>query len=153
MPRTPRLKRAHLKQRRTMIDEIRLRDMNRQAHKRAAGIGSLIADIYGFNRLDIDRNYANAKRVLIGLDTCNIQSSRAEVIAKINRVADFAECVFSVKDKAMYLIRDEDCFYFLFRVRGAYYKKSVPYKPRAKAMDRYETETITWNQFVSESER
>jgi hypothetical protein len=147
MPRMSRLKRAHLNQRRTMIDEIRLRDMNREAHKRAAGIGKLIDDIYGFNRVDTDREYANARRVLVGLDTCNAQSSRAEVVAKINRVADFAERLF----EGMYLIRDGELFYFLFRVKGVYYKKSVLYNSRTKAMDRFGAEKIIWDRFISEN--
>jgi hypothetical protein len=174
MPRMSRLKRAHLKQRRTMIDEIRLRDMNRQAHKRANGIHHVVADMLGDDCLEnyvrvgdrfiagdkiyLDRSKAStrfeqAKRRLVALDVCKEGSSRAEVIAKINRIADFAECVFKNGKNSLYLLRDGEFYSFLFRVKGEYYKRSVQYNSRTKAMDKYGQEKITWISFVSETER
>jgi hypothetical protein len=152
MGRISRVKRAYLKQKRTRVDEIRLRELNREAHARAASgqISKQFVDIWGFGPTDTDRNFANLKRKLLGLDECNEQTSRAEILAKLNKIADFTELVFRLGDKAMFLLRDGDYYYFLYRERGNYYKKSVFYDSRTKAMDRFNNERIIWIKFYKE---
>jgi hypothetical protein len=152
MGRISRVKRAYLKQKRTRVDEIRLRELNREAHDRAASGHHVLVrkDIYGFGPIDTDEQFNNFKRRLLGLEECSIKSSREEILAKMNRVADSAELVYRIGDKAMFLIRDGNYYYFLYRERGKYYKKSVLYDSRTKAMDRNNTERITWIKVYSE---
>lgn len=151
MARTSRLKKAYLKHRRTAIDEIRMREMARDGHKRAAGMGVVVVDIYGFVPSDLTSDYANVRRKWLHLYPSMVKSSREEILSKINRVADFAEIVFRLGDKALFLLRDGDYFYFLYRERGVFYKKSILYRSRTHAMDRFQQETIIWDRLYTES--
>lgn len=136
MARASRLRRAYLKQRRSAIDEIRLRDMNRAAHRRARSGIKFVKDVYGYTPVDIDSNFSNFRRKMLGLGECVVTSSREDILAKCNRVRDFAECIFRLDSKAMYLLREQDgTYYFLYRERGSYYKKSILYKDRTRAME------------------
>jgi hypothetical protein len=150
--RTSRTRRAYLRQKSTRVDEIRLRELNREAHDRATSGHHVLVreDVYGFGPIDTNEEFNNFKRRLLGLKECSVKSSREEILVKMNRVADTAELVFRFGDKAMFLIRDANYFYFLYREKGNYYKKSVYYDSRTKAMDRYTKERIIWIKFYKE---
>jgi hypothetical protein len=139
------------KQKRTGVDQLRLKQMNNEAHLRAMTLHSehtikLFKNIYGILPDDINRDFANVMRRLQGLGECSVTSSREEVIAKLNRVADRTTMVYSIGDRALYLMEAEEGYYFFYRCKGKYYKKSLVYSTRAKAMDRYDHEKITWMQ-------
>lgn len=143
------------KQKRTGVDQLRLKEMNNEAHLRAMTLHSpntikLFKNIYGILPDDINRDFANVMRRLQGLGECSVTSSREEVIAKLNRVADNTSMVFSIGDRALYLMQSEAGYYFFYRCKGKFYKRSLVYATRAKAMDRYDHEKITWIQFCND---
>ena len=157
------------KQRRYAVDEVRLREMNREARLRAAVIrphpGSKktieqvnfelrIKDLMGVMPDELPSELNRKRRVFLGLDSKeSLYTPRDLVMFRVNRIMDTAECVFRVDDRAMYLIRNENGYwYFLFRVKGKYYEKSVKYDSRSKAVDRYDNNNISWIDFFSETE-
>lgn len=144
--RLTRARRQQLKQRRSAIDEIRLRELNREGRDRAASLGQP-----SLTPVDITEEYALVRRRLIGLNEVSPRSSREEVLVKVNRLRDVTEVVHHVDRSTMFLLRTGDgYYYFVFRVKGVYYKKSVLYDSRTKAMSRYDTNRIIWDSFHSE---
>ena len=158
------------KQRRYAVDEIRLREMNRQAHLRAAVIQPhpkanktstqihferAVRDIVGIAADELPSELNRKRREFLGLEDKSLKTPRDLVMQRVNRMTDNAECVFKVDKRAMYLIRDvrdRRYWYFLYREKGSYYKKSVKYDSRTKAMDRYETEKISWVEIFDDTE-
>lgn len=162
------------KQRRYAVHEIKMKELNSEAHRRSRP--SVALDIYKEReypvdpntgqpskryrlktvvvplKVDLDTQYSNARRVMYGLGEIDTPTAREEVLAKLKDVSRFAECIFSVENKRMYMIYDrrEDGYYFIYRELGVYYKKSLVYKNRSKAMDRYNNERITWVKVVTE---
>lgn len=156
MARIPRLKRLYLRQRRSGIEKIKLRELNNEAHRRAAAISSerfkrICKDMFGFDPQDIDSRTNDVRRKFIGLDECHIKTPREEILARVNFLAERAELIHRVDTKALFLIRDYNNYYFfVYRETGLYYKKSLHYDSRTTAMKRYNDERITWLHFYNE---
>lgn len=156
MARQSRIRRAYLKQKRSGVAELKLRDMNREAHARAASIGSqtfqiVAKDIFGIIPDDITRNIANIRRKFLGLDECTIQSSREEILARVSLLSERSILLNRIGNRATWLIRDHNnLYFFVYRVTGDYLKKSLKYTSRTTAMERYSAEKITWLHFFDE---
>lgn len=155
-------------QRRYAVDEIRLREMNREAHARAAVIrphpGSKksieqvnferrVEDLMGVLPDELPSELNKRRRVFLGLDSdASQQTPRDLVMYRMNRMADHAECLFRAGNRAMYLIRTETGYwYFLYREKGKFYEKSVKYKSKAMAMDKYERNDVSWIAFFRDT--
>lgn len=154
--------RAYLKQRRQGVAEIRHRQMLYEAQGRARGIGlvrtvRIAKDVFDICPDDILSSFANLRRKLLGLGECSVESSREQILARLNKMADCTEVVYRLGDpeqKALFLIRTEDkYFYFIYRERGKYYKKSAFYPTRTAAMERYNNKYpgILWVKIVHET--
>lgn len=163
MSRNPKLRRLQ-KQRKYAVDQIRLRELNREAHLRAQGITAEIIqkvckDVYGIIPDDITMQINDIRRRFLGIVGWPETTTREQILLHLNHLKDRTEVLYRVGAQTMYLIRETDGYYggesdwhfFLFRVRGSYYKKSVRYRGRPQAMLHYNQETITWMNFFAEN--
>lgn len=151
--RTSRLRRAYLKQRKQRLDEIRHRDLIHEAQSRAQPRSETFLKAFGIKLPDdLTSDIDDARREKLKLVQLEGNtSSREEILARCNRIADNTEVVFKLGNTRMYLIRAGDKFYLLYREVHKFYKISVGYGSRTKAMREYEDESIIWMQFVSET--
>lgn len=156
MARVSRIRRAYLKQKRSGVAELRLRDMNNEAHNRASGIGKssilkTYQQVYGLPD-DITVDTDRVCRLLQGLGEGKEVTTREQILRRVQTLRDRAELVFVLDTRRMFLIQEDDgSFYFLYRDKGSYYKKSISYPSRTRAMDRYDNERITWLFIQSET--
>lgn len=189
MARRKAIQRKLQKQRRYAVDEIRLREMTRDAKRRVSiTSGDPMENLFGsteeaekkrdntyFKAVDLFRRQVKdlmgvmpselpsklnkRTRFLLGLEGTELEGNdldlktpRDLVMHKLKIMMENTNLVFRVGRKALYLIRTESRYwYFLYREEGSYYKKSVLYDSRTKAMDRYENEKISWIAFFDES--
>lgn len=153
--------RKYRQQRRYAVDEIRLRELNREAHRRAVVVrpepGSKktleqthfehqIKDLMGVSFQELPSELNHRRRVFLGLEEKNLKTPRDDVLWKLKlvRLMSRTELVFRSGPVALFLIREGEYWYFLFRRVGSYYKKSTFYSDRSKALDRYKQEKILW---------
>lgn len=155
MARPTRARIAYLKQRRQGVAEIKLKELNREAHRRAAPVRQqnllrIYKDIYGLPddiTVDLDR----VCRILQGLEEGDRETPREQILRRVSLLKDRTELVFHFGTRRMFLIREDDkTYYFLYRDKGSYYKKSIRYPSRTRAMEKYQEEKISWVAFFSE---
>lgn len=138
--------RKYLKQRRAGVAIVQHRRMMYEAHRRVQSQATIVDNVWGYNLNDTTSSFANLRRKLLGLGECSVQSSREEILQRLNRLADRTEVVHSERNKALFLIRTDDgYFYFIYR-DDELHKKSAYYSSRTAALERYRGKYpgITW---------
>lgn len=118
-----------------------------------------IKDLMGVSPDKLASKENTRRRLFLGLEgelessdaALSLQTPRDLVMQKVADILERTHLIFRAGNRAMYLIRTKTGFwYFLYRVEGRYYEKSVKYDSRTKAMDRLESNRISWIEFFTE---
>lgn len=117
-----------------------------------------VKDLMGVMPDELPSRLNKRRRLLLGLEgdklegnDLDLQTPRDLVMHRLKIMLENMHCIFRSGDKALYLIRSQTgLWYFVFKVQNSYYKKSVQYSTRTKAMERYETEKISWIEFFED---
>src|SRR5271166_6526553 len=113
-----RLQHTFKRQRRTSVNNLRLKEMSSEAQARALSgeYHRLCETILGFTPADVTRDSANARRIALGLGLCDQRSAREELNAKVRIIVSKSECLFSTPTSRMFLVYEHGNFYyFIFR--------------------------------------
>jgi hypothetical protein len=116
--------------------------------------------LFGLVPDDITRDFANKRRELLGIQASDETSSREQVLEKLDKmVAETPDGypafkLFQLRGKKLVLFRDGHyCFFIYYDEEARYFKKSVTYRSKEKAMERYEAERINWIKLVDLSNK
>lgn len=151
MGRRSRLKIKYLKQKKVAVDEIRLRELNREAHKRAAYPDPFFLNAFGYTApIDLTEASQNARRAQLGFDTSDTRSSREDVIERARLLAleyPAQRRVVLINKKynkiCMTWTEDHNQYKFI-RVVYSIVLTSIGYPTRDLAMAAFHRNKITW---------